>query len=264
MCIRQTGTATSAAAGSMCGSNVPPETSLIISAPAPTAARAHAAWRVSMEIGTSETRRSASMRGTVRCISSSGCTSLAPGRVLSPPMSMMSAPSSAIRTAEATATSISRSRPRPPSEKLSGVAFRIPMTTLRSIRSTRSRGSGTTTAPLSLSGRAARISCSVRPPVRKPPPSRSDRGASTNSLPRKRGCGTSRSTPSPISPRSTVQSICGSSPYNTMSISTVLGPFRTYPEDPGAGRPNAPSTLLHARSSSAGESSVAAKTAPFR
>mmetsp|Transcript_9128 Transcript_9128/g.13515 ORF Transcript_9128/g.13515 Transcript_9128/m.13515 type:complete len:86 (+) Transcript_9128:489-746(+) len=53
--MRMIGTERDDAVGSICGSNVPPDTSFIISAPAFMAAFATAEWRVSIDIGTSET-----------------------------------------------------------------------------------------------------------------------------------------------------------------------------------------------------------------
>src|SRR5579863_7717411 len=68
-------------------------------------------------------RRSSSSAGTP------DAATLAPGRVDSPPISRMSAPSSSIWRARATACS--RDRNLRPSENESGVTFRIPMTRVR-------------------------------------------------------------------------------------------------------------------------------------
>jgi hypothetical protein len=68
-----------------------------------------------------------------RAISSVEETGAAPGRVDSPPMSMMSAPSSARRRAWATAASVVAWRP--PSEKESGVTLTMPMMRAREERS---------------------------------------------------------------------------------------------------------------------------------
>ena len=108
------------------GRGVRAETSLRRSAPASKAARATAALRVSIEIGSAKpSARSAAITGTTRAASSSTGTGSAPGRVDSPPMSRMSAPSAA----RARACAIAAARPRcaPPSEKLSGVTFSTPM-----------------------------------------------------------------------------------------------------------------------------------------
>ncbi len=97
-----------------------------IEAPAATAARATAGFMVSIEMQTAPSRRSCSMRGTTRAISSSSETGSAPGRVDSPPTSITSAPSAISRRACASAASAARKRP--PSEKLSGVTLTTPMT----------------------------------------------------------------------------------------------------------------------------------------
>mmetsp|Transcript_93979 Transcript_93979/g.265626 ORF Transcript_93979/g.265626 Transcript_93979/m.265626 type:complete len:225 (+) Transcript_93979:335-1009(+) len=126
MCISTTGAINSAASGSIAESNSPPETSLIQSAPASTAARATAAFRVSTLIVTSMPRsRKARMTGTTRSISCSTDTSAAPGFVVSPPTSMMLAPALTIACALATASSSCKCLP--PSLKLSGVTFKMPM-----------------------------------------------------------------------------------------------------------------------------------------
>src|SRR6266571_5299049 len=132
MCPITTGRPLSATAAGIAGSNVSPETSLTTSTPASAARRATSAFVVSIErsgrrgpsrasagttaSSTGITRRSSSRSGTLRD----------PGRVDSPPTSMIAAPSSAIRTACSTAWR--GRRKRPPSEKESGVTFRIPIT----------------------------------------------------------------------------------------------------------------------------------------
>ena len=70
-------------------------------------------------------RARAAMTGRMRACSSSGDTGVAPGRVLSPPMSRISAPSACIWRPVAMATP--GSRRSPPSLKLSGVMLRMPM-----------------------------------------------------------------------------------------------------------------------------------------
>lgn len=67
--------------------------SFTMSAPAARAASATAAFEVSMEIQPSHSSRMAEMTGAVRWISSPVETVAAPGRVDSPPMSMIAAPS---------------------------------------------------------------------------------------------------------------------------------------------------------------------------
>ena len=65
------------------------------------------------------------MIGTMRLISSSRATGSAPGRVDSPPISKILAPSLAIVRPLAMPSSAAKFTP--PSEKLSGVAFTIPI-----------------------------------------------------------------------------------------------------------------------------------------
>src|SRR5688572_26236612 len=105
-------------------------TSLIIEAPALSASCMTPGRRVSTETGKS---LSACRTGMILRNSSSSETGCAPGRVDSPPMSMMSAPSSASRRAWAIASS--GPKKRPPSEKESGVMFTTPMTRGRSSES---------------------------------------------------------------------------------------------------------------------------------
>ena len=124
--MRITGAPAVATTSAMSGSCVMAETSLTIAAPAPSAARAVAAWRVSIETG--PRAAAASTAGRTLRRSSSGETGTAPGRVDSPPTSRMSAPRMA-STAASSAPGAARS---PPSEKLSGVAFRIPISRGRS------------------------------------------------------------------------------------------------------------------------------------
>ncbi len=86
---------------------------------------------VSIEMRTWLSLRTCSISGTTRAISSSAETGAAPGRVDSPPTSIMSTPSAISRRAWPSAASASRNRP--PSEKLSGVTLTTPMTRGRSI-----------------------------------------------------------------------------------------------------------------------------------
>src|SRR6266487_1070970 len=67
------------------------------------------------------------MIGIIRLSSSSRLIGVEPGRVDSPPISIMSAPSSIICSTLATAFATS-SKYNPPSEKESGVTLRMPMT----------------------------------------------------------------------------------------------------------------------------------------
>mmetsp|Transcript_39563 Transcript_39563/g.93136 ORF Transcript_39563/g.93136 Transcript_39563/m.93136 type:complete len:201 (+) Transcript_39563:210-812(+) len=106
VCISTAGTPSSAKVASIRASAAPPETSLTASAPARTAARATAAQLVSTEMGMpSPSARSASISGSTRASSSASPTAAAPGRVETPPMSSMSAPSNTICTAALRATS---------------------------------------------------------------------------------------------------------------------------------------------------------------
>ena len=100
-------------------------TSFHIEAPTRAAASATCGFIVSIEIGALLRARIAAITGTTRAISSSAETGAAPGRVDSPPTSMMSAPASSIaRACGVAAPSIQR----PPSENESGVTFSTPMT----------------------------------------------------------------------------------------------------------------------------------------
>ena len=115
-----------AAATSTIAGLVKPVTSLMIDAPSRTHILATSGWRVSIEMMASGTSaRILRMTGTTRAPSSLAVTGVKPGRVDSPPTSMMSAPSSSIWSARATAASTSRFSP--PSEKESGVTLRMPM-----------------------------------------------------------------------------------------------------------------------------------------
>ncbi len=122
----------SVASCTMAGS-VNPLTSLRIETPSRAHRRATSAWRVSTEmIADGASARMPRTTGTTRSASTLGETGVAPGRVDSPPTSMMSAPSSSIsrprRTARSTSSTPSPSSRLPPSEKESGVTLRMPMT----------------------------------------------------------------------------------------------------------------------------------------
>ena len=95
-----------------------------ISAPAAAASRITSGLLVSTDT-ISPSRASVFTTGITRASSSSSETSAAPGRVDSPPTSMMSAPSAASFLPQATAASVVACSP--PSEKESGVTFTIPM-----------------------------------------------------------------------------------------------------------------------------------------
>ena len=105
--------------------SVKPVTSFTMEAPTRTAALATSTWRVSMD--TMAPRwASARMTGSTRLASSSADTGVKPGRVDSPPTSMMSAPASSMATPRATAESTSRLLSSP-SLNESGVTFSTPM-----------------------------------------------------------------------------------------------------------------------------------------
>ena len=125
MCMMMKADLVSAISGIISWSPRPPVTSFTIEAPARIAARATSAFDVSIEIITSLFLRNCSTTGITRCNSSSGATASAPGRVDSPPTSMMCAPSAAIR--RPCATAFSASKKFPPSENEFGVIFNTPM-----------------------------------------------------------------------------------------------------------------------------------------
>ena len=125
MCMRHTGQPDSATTSTMASSKRSALTSLMSAAPAASARRATSAFIVSTEMGTPTRSASASTTGTTRRNSSSTGTASDPGRVDSPPMSMMAAPSRTSARLWASASSASKNRP--PSENESGVTFTIPM-----------------------------------------------------------------------------------------------------------------------------------------
>jgi len=129
MCIRITPASRDAASGAMPSSSRRAVISLMMVAPASSAARATAANRASIEIaGPSAPNRrvSSPMTGCVRRICSSAVTARLPGRVDSPPTSITSAPSSAMRTPASIASAATAYRP--PSLNESGVTFTTPNT----------------------------------------------------------------------------------------------------------------------------------------
>ncbi len=100
-------------------------TSLIRPAPALTAAVITPGFIVSMEIGISNSALIISMTGATRSISSCSATISEPGRVDSPPMSKISAPSEI--NFSACFKAASRSKNLPPSENESGVTLMMPI-----------------------------------------------------------------------------------------------------------------------------------------
>ena len=131
VCIRTHPQLSLANSGSMPLSQVNPLTSLIISAPAASAACAVSALYVSMETMAWGSRwRTSCKTGRIRRCSSSALTvGFVPGRVDSPPISRMSAPSS--RRLRACSTARSGSKNSPPSENESGVTLTTPMMSVR-------------------------------------------------------------------------------------------------------------------------------------
>ncbi len=122
--IKTIGTPFSAARSASAGSFCSPQMSFIILAPAFRVCRATSTLYVSILTGTDTSLASFSTTGTTRRSSSSTETGVEPGRVDSPPMSMMSAPSGANRFPLAMACSAS---PIPSPEKESGETFTTPM-----------------------------------------------------------------------------------------------------------------------------------------
>src|SRR5579864_641210 len=112
-------------------------TSFTMWAPAASACRATSALDVSTESITADCSASARTTGSTRCNSSSSETGCEPGRVDSPPMSSRSAPS--CTSFSPCAMAVLTEKNCPPSEKLSGVTFTIPITSGRLISNTRSR-----------------------------------------------------------------------------------------------------------------------------
>ena len=124
LCMTTTAEPVSATASAMPGSRCNPQTSLMTEAPSRAALRATVALPVSMETATSKPSAKAPSTGVTRRSSSSAETGAWPGRVDSPPTSMIAAPSATIARARATAAG---SKCRPPSENESGVTLRTPM-----------------------------------------------------------------------------------------------------------------------------------------
>ena len=128
----------------MAGSKTPAPMSLTRSAPASRALEATLAWKVSTLMGWSgSTERTSSMAGSMRSHSVWMPTVSAPGRVLWPPMSRISAPSATIFKAVSAACCAWPMRL--PSKKESGVALITPMMrgTLKSrVRPSNSKAGG--------------------------------------------------------------------------------------------------------------------------
>ncbi len=108
----------------MTGSPCNPQTSLTMDAPAASARDATSDFVVSTDTGTARRDARASTAGAMRRHSSSTVTGVKPGRVDSPPMSRMAAPSPTSSSPRA----IGAASWRPPSEKESGVTLRMPIT----------------------------------------------------------------------------------------------------------------------------------------
>ena len=126
LCIRQQATPASAMTFAMFLSYFNPQISFTRSAPAAIAAFATLLLYVSIDTGISNFSLIARMTGTTRPISSSSEINVYPGRVDSPPTSIIVAPSFIISSVWTSAAS--RLLNFPPSEKESGVTFNIPIT----------------------------------------------------------------------------------------------------------------------------------------
>jgi hypothetical protein len=107
MCIRHTPRSPAATASSAPGERNA-RTSLTRWAPAAPARRMTSGLEVSTDSSTGSRAATRSTTGSTRRSSSSLATAVAPGRVDSPPMSMIAAPSAAMRSACASAASGSR------------------------------------------------------------------------------------------------------------------------------------------------------------
>src|SRR6267143_314064 len=134
MCMSTIAAFRFAASGKIFLSPRPAVTSLMIDAPASSAALATSDFEVSIEMGMSILARSFSITGIARFNSSFTEIGSAPGRVDSPPTSILSAPSVAISIPPATAASVAKNSP--PSEKESGVTLSTPIVIPRLERST--------------------------------------------------------------------------------------------------------------------------------
>ena len=104
MCMRQTSAPLAATTPAISASPRSAVTSLTIVAPAASARRATSAFAVSIEMTTAERARTPSITGSTRSSSTSSDTPSEPGRVDSPPMSTIAAPSSTWRSASSMAS----------------------------------------------------------------------------------------------------------------------------------------------------------------
>src|SRR5690606_12657973 len=123
-CMAMKSSSVSAATWRMFGSASPPETSLMIAAPASAQASAVCEFMVSTLTRMPRCTSSRTTGRTRFCSTSDGMRS-APGLVVSPPTSIMSAPAETILTAWAMAPSTWANSP--PSLKESGVTLSTPM-----------------------------------------------------------------------------------------------------------------------------------------
>ncbi|KAL7359374.1 hypothetical protein ACKS0A_09884 [Histoplasma ohiense] len=143
MCIRITVFWSFAIVAGMLGSREPPDTSLMISAPALTAASATAARYVSMLMATllaSGRERISLIAGRTRESSTSSVTGSQSGRVLSPPTSIIVAPSRMNVRMVSVKDARSVGECFPPSEKESGVTFRVAIRCVLRLGSEAQRG----------------------------------------------------------------------------------------------------------------------------
>src|SRR6266853_4187829 len=125
MCISTIAAVRSAASGNIFSSPRPAVTSLMMDAPASRATLATSGFEVSIEMEILIPAQSFLITGTTRCNSSFTETGSEPGRVDSPPTSIMSAPSNAILIPPAIAALVAKNSP--PSENESGVTLSTPM-----------------------------------------------------------------------------------------------------------------------------------------
>ncbi len=125
VCIKKRPAPLVATTSAILASNVSPLISFTKLAPATIASCATCDLVVSIEIGTSLFCRSALITGITRSSSSFNVIPLAPGRVLSPPISMITAPDLIISRPRSTATPTSCHLL--PAKKESGVTFKIPI-----------------------------------------------------------------------------------------------------------------------------------------
>lgn len=129
MCINMTDFPVLAMVGSISGSRRPAETSLMMSAPAAQASSATRARYVSMLMAmwaaSGMVVRMCLMAGITRDSSSDSLTGVDPGRVLSPPMSIMVAPERIMLCTVVVRVLRSVGECVPPSEKESGVRLRM-------------------------------------------------------------------------------------------------------------------------------------------